>query len=368
MTFPTAEEIWSTLVCMAEAICEEIEKLRPEVILVMYKSGSAIWRAAETRWRMTRRLPLPPVVGANIGPSKYGVYEREGYEWDGLEFADWIDTGHLVAWAVRHEEWVKALHQRIAEQSGLEAPGSFLIIDDVLAEGRTTVIVKSLLWAIYPNADSVLVAGMDGYWRETLGEAWFRELNPSPMPSIHDIWAQTEFLTANHINTAYNSLWRNLLSGLANHRTDPFGWCPLAPTHPVPTHLSAYMPVDVWLQFPDFFEQLAFANPLVGLWVIFVGALMVSRIPTFSTKAIHLPAKFAMPAMALAALLIAALVHAPWQTLTIAAMAYIIAIPFAISHFRKLQKENADDEHMADLAMGAIVLDDLAATDKEDLI
>ena len=251
MTFPTAEEIWSTLVCMAEAICEEIEKLRPEVILVMYKSGSAIWRAAETRWRMTRRLPLPPVVGANIGPSKYGVYEREGYEWDGLEFADWIDTGHLVAWAVRHEEWVKALHQRIAEQSGLEAPGSFLIIDDVVAEGRTTVIVKSLLWAIYPNADSVLVAGMDGYWRETLGEAWFRELNPSPMPSIHDIWAQTEFLTANHINTAYNTLWRNLLSGLANHRTDPFGWCPLAPTHPVPTHLSAYMPVDVWLQFPE---------------------------------------------------------------------------------------------------------------------
>lgn len=115
----------------------------------------------------------------------------------------------------------------------------------------------------------------------------------------------------------------------------------------------ALLPLIVWIQEPRFFEQFAFASPLVGLWTIFIAGLMVSRIPTFSTKMIKLPAKFAMPAMAFAALMIAALVHAPWQTLTISALAYIISIPFAISHFRKLQKEHADNEDLADLAIGA---------------
>ncbi|PZO88834.1 MAG: CDP-diacylglycerol--serine O-phosphatidyltransferase [Micavibrio aeruginosavorus] len=125
------------------------------------------------------------------------------------------------------------------------------------------------------------------------------------------------------------------------------------------------LPLILWIQDPRFFEQFAIASPLVALWMFFVAALMVSRIPTFSTKMIHLPAKFAMPAMALAALVIAALVHAPWQTLTIAALAYLAAIPFAISKFRKLQKENGDGEDITDLALGAIVIDDLQS-DKED--
>jgi hypothetical protein len=60
--------------------------------------------------------------------------------------------------------------------------------------------------------------------------------------------------------------------------------------------------------------------------------------------------------------LIAALVHLPWITLTITGIAYMISIPFAIQRFRKLQKENADDENIADLAIGAIVLDEFAST------
>lgn len=126
------------------------------------------------------------------------------------------------------------------------------------------------------------------------------------------------------------------------------------------------LPLIIWIQEPRFFEQFAVASPLVGLWMLLVAGLMVSRIPTFSTKRITLPAKFAMPAMAGAALFFAALVHAPWQTLTIAGILYLIAIPFAIRKFRILQKEHADHEGMTDLALGAIMIDDLANTDKEE--
>ncbi|PZQ47650.1 MAG: CDP-diacylglycerol O-phosphatidyltransferase [Micavibrio aeruginosavorus] len=125
----------------------------------------------------------------------------------------------------------------------------------------------------------------------------------------------------------------------------------------------ALLPIMISLQFPDrFFEEYRFASPVVGLWTILIAGMMVSRIPTFSTKMIHVPAKLGMPTLAFAALLIAALFHAPWQTLSIAALFYIAAIPFAVRKFRLLQKEYNDDEDLADLAIGAISLEDLAET------
>jgi CDP-diacylglycerol--serine O-phosphatidyltransferase len=129
----------------------------------------------------------------------------------------------------------------------------------------------------------------------------------------------------------------------------------------------ALLPIMIWFQLPgDFFSEFRYASPLVGLWTIFIAGMMVSRIPTFSTKMIALPAKLGMPALAFATLLIAALVHAPWQTLTVAAFFYMGAIPFAIQKFRKLQKEHHEEEDMTDLAIGAISLEELSENGKED--
>lgn len=128
----------------------------------------------------------------------------------------------------------------------------------------------------------------------------------------------------------------------------------------------ALLPLIIWIQEPRFFEQFAFASPLVGLWMIGVAALMISRIPTFSTKAIKFPAKFGLPALALAALLIAALVHMPWITLTIAGLLYLSSIPFAVKKFTALQKEHQDDEKITDLALGAIVLDDFSPSKQHE--
>lgn len=120
----------------------------------------------------------------------------------------------------------------------------------------------------------------------------------------------------------------------------------------------AMLPVFIWLQSPATFDDLAFANWLVGIWVLIVAALMISRIPTWSSKLIRVPKKMGMPMLAIAALLIAALIQAPWQTLTILSLAYLVHIPFAFRHFRKLQAEHADDEDIADIAIGASPIDD----------
>lgn len=124
----------------------------------------------------------------------------------------------------------------------------------------------------------------------------------------------------------------------------------------------ALLPLFIWLQSPETFEEFAFANPLVGLWAIIVAGLMVSRIPTWGTKMIKAPAKMAMPMLALSVFIIAALIQAPWQTLTVMSLAYLIHIPFAFRHFRRLQQKNQDTEELTDLAIGATAIDELLET------
>lgn len=122
----------------------------------------------------------------------------------------------------------------------------------------------------------------------------------------------------------------------------------------------ALLPIFIWLQSPQTFDDFAFANWLVGLWVIGVAALMISRIPTWSSKLLRLPPKMAMPLLGIAVLLIAALIQAPWQTLSLLSFAYMIHIPFAVRHFLKLQRDNEDGEDLTDLAIGAAPIDEFS--------
>lgn len=131
----------------------------------------------------------------------------------------------------------------------------------------------------------------------------------------------------------------------------------------------AFLPLFIWLLEPGFFEQFAIANVMVGFWMIFCAAMMVSRIPTWSTKQIHMPAKMAMPMLGFTALVIAALVQAPWPTLTIMSITYISTIPFSIRHFRKIVIETKEDFDLTDLALGVSELgidNDLADKSKKD--
>ncbi len=114
----------------------------------------------------------------------------------------------------------------------------------------------------------------------------------------------------------------------------------------------ALLPLFIWLIAPDYFEQFGKLNIIVGLWVLFCAAMMVSRIPTFSTKQIHIPKKMAMPALAIVALIIAALIQAPWISLSILSTMYLLSIPFSIRHFQKLAKENQEEIDLTNLALG----------------
>tara|TARA_B100001094_G_C17966519_1_gene688150 strand:- start:34 stop:819 length:786 start_codon:yes stop_codon:yes gene_type:complete len=83
-----------------------------------------------------------------------------------------------------------------------------------------------------------------------------------------------------------------------------------------------------------------FRSPFViSFYLICVSALVVSSIPTFSFKKIKVPAKQVLPFMVISTALVAALVSAPWITLSVVLIIYLATIPISIRTYRKRKEE-----------------------------
>jgi CDP-diacylglycerol--serine O-phosphatidyltransferase len=85
-----------------------------------------------------------------------------------------------------------------------------------------------------------------------------------------------------------------------------------------------------------------FSSPwVVGLFVVTVSFLMVSRVPTFSFKRFRVPAIWVLPLMIVVGLLAAFLVTEPWATLGVIGLIYLGGIPFSMRSYRVLQARAA---------------------------
>ncbi len=79
-----------------------------------------------------------------------------------------------------------------------------------------------------------------------------------------------------------------------------------------------------------------FQNPYFGMaFLLFIGSLMASRIPTISLKSLHVSKAYMLPTMAGLLLLIAFLVTSFWLTLGVIGAGYILTIPVAAMLFLK---------------------------------
>lgn len=137
----------------------------------------------------------------------------------------------------------------------------------------------------------------------------------------------------------------------------------------VPTPAGAglvLLPLYIWFLSPETFDEFKIATPLIGVWMVFIATLMVSRIPTASLKYIKLPDRMAVPLMAAICLLIAAMIHAPWVTLTLLMSAYLASLPIAFNHYRKLERKyEQKTEDLSSLAFGIDEID-LDETDENN--
>lgn len=81
-----------------------------------------------------------------------------------------------------------------------------------------------------------------------------------------------------------------------------------------------------------------FRNPVfVGFFLSFSGALMASRIPTLCLKHLHIPRRYSMALYLTGLFFFACLFGAPWVTLSLLGLGYIISIPVCVYFFLKFK-------------------------------
>lgn len=99
-----------------------------------------------------------------------------------------------------------------------------------------------------------------------------------------------------------------------------------------------FVPIYLWLiTGNEMFRQW----PLVIGWTLFIAALMISSLPTYSWASIRIRRDWRLFALAGVALLGAALIVAPWQTLLALAALYLVMIPVALASYAKVKRRRA---------------------------
>ena len=74
--------------------------------------------------------------------------------------------------------------------------------------------------------------------------------------------------------------------------------------------------------------QDALRNPYFGMFMLlFVGALMASRLPTISLKSVHISRKYQLPVMAALLLVVALLISNFWMTVGVMGVLYVLTVP-----------------------------------------
>jgi CDP-diacylglycerol--serine O-phosphatidyltransferase len=100
----------------------------------------------------------------------------------------------------------------------------------------------------------------------------------------------------------------------------------------------AFVPIFLWLTTG---EPLFQSWPLVMAWTLFIAALMISSLPTYSWTSIRIRREQRLFALAGVAVLGAALLTAPWYTLLAIALLYLLMIPLALASYARVKRRRA---------------------------
>ena len=96
----------------------------------------------------------------------------------------------------------------------------------------------------------------------------------------------------------------------------------------------AMMPVMISFDFPEI-NYIIKSHVFCATLLCVVSFLMVSRIPTFSTKKLKVPTYLVLPIMLCVVLFASFIISQPWLTLGIMTLTYILSIPVGILVFVK---------------------------------
>ena len=99
-----------------------------------------------------------------------------------------------------------------------------------------------------------------------------------------------------------------------------------------------FVPIYLWLITDN---DLFRAWYLVMPWALFIAALMISSVPTYSWTSLRIRREWRLFSLAGIALLGGALVTVPWPTLLAVSLVYLAVIPFSIASYARVKRRRA---------------------------
>lgn len=106
----------------------------------------------------------------------------------------------------------------------------------------------------------------------------------------------------------------------------------------------AFIPIYLWLITGDDRFRMW---PGVMAWTLFIAALMISSLPTYSWASIRIRRSWRMFALAALAIFGASLIVAPWPTLLVLALLYLLFIPLAFLSYARVKRRRATQRSRA---------------------
>lgn len=100
--------------------------------------------------------------------------------------------------------------------------------------------------------------------------------------------------------------------------------------------ILALLPLMVSVEMNDY---TAISPWFVAGHVVFVAVMMVSRVPTFAAKHIHISPDYVIPVMVWCAFVVVAVIIEPWKALVVLGILYLCSIPFSIRAYRRRLRE-----------------------------
>jgi CDP-diacylglycerol--serine O-phosphatidyltransferase len=98
------------------------------------------------------------------------------------------------------------------------------------------------------------------------------------------------------------------------------------------------LPIYLWLASGQQWHWLQDYR-IVAPWAALVAFLVISSVATFSWTSLRLRRSVRLEAIVVIALVGAALVSAPWETLSAAAILYVLLIPFSMASYAKVRRQ-----------------------------
>src|SRR5690606_10469814 len=92
----------------------------------------------------------------------------------------------------------------------------------------------------------------------------------------------------------------------------------------------------LWLGLPE-----ARAIWVVAPWLALVAFLMISNVATFSWSSLRVRRHIRLEMLAVVAIVGAALLSAPWATLSVVSALYLLAIPFGMRSYARVKRQRA---------------------------